>query len=722
MTTTNPETRTFQAETRELLDLMIHSLYTNREIFLRELVSNASDALDKLRFEALRDPSLRDGGTELRIRLEPDAAARTLCIDDNGIGMTREEIVENIGTIARSGTRAFVEELRKDKEKDEGKRKSKGKKKGKESKDGDSAPDLIGQFGVGFYSAFMAAEKVVVETRKAGQDEAVRWTSLGDGEFTVEDVEKAEHGTRITLHLREPAKDEAGEPVGDAQDFTDEYTLRDVVKRYSDFVSYPIQMDVERKEGEGDDEKTVTKTETLNSMRPLWTRPKNEIPDEEYLEFYRHVSHDWHEPLSTIHFRAEGTHEYTALMFIPSTRPQDALDPTQHHSRLSLYVKRVFVMQECEELLPPWLRFVRGLVDSSDLPLNVSRETLQHNRQIGQINKRLVKKVLENLAEVRDEKRDDYSRFWVSLGTMIKEGIYLDDAHREELAGLSLFQSSAGRAPVEAGGGDAGSEDKQETAEVCPHGFTTLAEYVARMPLAQKAIYYVTGPDRSSVENSPHIEAAREKGYEVLFFVDPVDEWILQKLHTFEDKPLMSLDRGAGDLEEGEEGDKREEKQVELEPLFKAAQESIDDYVKEVRLSSRLRSSPAVLVSEEGALSPQLEQAFRAAGQQVPKQKRILELNPSHPVLEQLQSLHDGGDSTRFHLFVELLHGQALLAEGSPVPDPARFARLVTELMAPGSLTADSMSAGSPAAQAADDAEGGAVEAAQPDEESAAAD
>jgi molecular chaperone HtpG len=675
MTSPNTETRSFQAETRELLDLMIHSLYTNREIFLRELLSNASDALDKLRFEALRDPSLRDGSNELRIRLEPDAEARTLCIDDNGIGMTREEIVENIGTIARSGTRAFVDELR----------------KGQASEDSEAAPDLIGQFGVGFYSAFMAADEVVVESRKAGHDEAVRWVSRGDGEFTVDDIEKPEHGTRITLHLREPSQEADGESSSDAQDFTDEFTLRDVVKRYSDFVAYPIQMDVERTVGEGDEKKTETHTETLNSMRPLWTRDKKDISPEDYLEFYRHISHDWHEPLSNIHFRAEGTHEYTALMFIPSSRPQDALDPTQHHSRLSLYVKRVFVMKECEELLPPWLRFVRGLVDSSDLPLNVSRETLQHNRQIGQINKRLVKKVLENLAELRDGKREEYSRFWISLGTMIKEGIYLDDMHREELAGLSLFQSSAGRPPAEPGDvGDSAASD------VCPHGFTTLSEYVARMPLSQKAIYYVTGPDRASVENSPHIEAAREKGFEVLFFVDPVDEWILQRLHTFEDKPLTSLDRGAGELEDaddGDEGKKRAEQQSELEPLFRAAQESIDDYVKEVRLSARLRSSPAVLVSEEGALSPQLEQAFRAAGQQVPKQKRILELNPSHPVLQQLRELHAGGDTTRFHLFVELLHGQALLAEGSPVPDPARFARLVTELMAPGSMNTAATSA-----------------------------
>ncbi len=687
MTTANAETRSFQAETRELLDLMIHSLYTNREIFLRELVSNASDALDKLRFEALKDSALRDGSEELRVRLEPDAEANTLVVDDNGIGMTRDEVVENIGTIARSGTKAFVEAARSGKDVTE---------------EGESTPDLIGQFGVGFYSAFMVAEKVVVETRKAGTDEAVRWTSLGDGEFTVEDIEKAESGTRITMHLRPAVPEEGAEADAPVQDFTDPMTVRDVVKRYSDFVAYPVQMDmehtlpVEPKEGEEPPEQPETtteiRTETLNSMKPLWTRPKSEIEDKEYLEFYRHATHDWQEPLATVHFRAEGTHEYTALLFLPSQRPQDLLDPTQHHSRLSLYVKRVFVMQECEELLPPWLRFVRGLVDSSDLPLNVSRETLQHNRQVGQIRKRLTKKVIEALAGLQTDKREAYSRFWTSLGTVIKEGLYLDETHREDLAGLCLFQSSSGGAPAEPL--DVFQPPKEEgeadtpPSEVCPYGYTTLAEYVARMPLAQKAIYYVTGPDRASVENSPHIEAARAKGYEVLFFVEPVDEWVLQRLDTFGDKPLTSLDRGAGDLEDGDEESQREEKQAELEPLLSAAQESIDDYVKEVRLSSRLRSSPAVLVSDDGALSPQLIQALRASGQQVPTQKRILELNPKHAVLNELSSLHGGGDEARFHLFVELLHGQALLAEGSPVPDPARYARLVTELMAPGTLEA----------------------------------
>jgi molecular chaperone HtpG len=679
MPTTQPETHEFQAETRELLDLMIHSLYTHGEIFLRELISNASDALDKLRFEALKDTSLRPGDEELRVRLEPDAEARTLVIEDNGIGMTRQEVIDNIGTIARSGTQAFLEELKKA-SKTRAKSKGKGKAKGKKIAEPTEAPEMIGQFGVGFYSSFMVAEKVVLETRRAGTDEAVRWTSTGDGEFSVEDIEKASCGTRITLHLR---------PTGDgedeqSQDFTDDWTLRDIVKRYSDFVGYPVQMDVEHTEGEGDEQKTVTRTETINSMKPLWTRSRSEITEEEYTEFYKHLTHDWQAPLDTIHFQAEGTTEYTALMYLPVDRPRDIFDPSQHQSRLSLYVKRVFVMQECEELLPSWLRFVRGLVDSSDLPLNVSRETLQHNRKIQQISSRLVKKVIEKLSSLQGEQRLRFTRFWVALGTILKEGLYLDEKHGEALSKLCLFQSSAGDGPSDTLSQEpAEGEDAPEPADVCPYGFTTLGEYVARMPLAQESIYYVTGADRSLVETSPHIEAARAKGYEVLYFVDPVDEWVLQRLSTFEDKPLKSLDKGEGEFEEEEDKTSRQERQEELAPFLEAARESLDDFVKEVRLSSRLKSSPAVLVSEDGAMSPQLERALKAAGQAVPEQKRILELNPEHALLGRLQELHESAQNERFHLYLELLHGQALLAEGSPVPDAARFAKLVTKLMLP---------------------------------------
>ena len=693
MTTTGPEIHGFQAETRELLDLMIHSLYTHREIFLRELISNSSDALDKRRFASLTDESLRQEEGEPAIRLERDPEARTLVIEDDGIGMTREEVVQNIGTIARSGTKAFRQELEKAK-----------------AESGEAAPELIGQFGVGFYSSFMVAEKVVLETRKAGTDEAVRWSSEGDGQFTLEAIEKERAGTRITLHLRPlPEEGEDGTQDGtqeDVQDFTDEWTLRGLVKRYSDFVAYPIQMDVERTEGEGDEAETVTKTETLNSMQPLWTRPRNEVEESEYHDFYRHLSHDWRDPLTTVHFKAEGTHEYTALLFVPEERPHDILDPAQNHSKLSLYVKRVFVMKECEDLLPSWMRFVRGLVDSNDLPLNVSRETLQHTRQMKQIQKRLVKKVLESLGKQLGDARRRYTRFWGSLGPVLKEGLFLDDDVRDELAGLCLFQSSAGAAPA-ALAPAAEDEDESVPEGPCPWGYTTLAEYVERMPLAQPAIYYVTGAARAAVERSPHIEAARAKGYEVLFFVDPVDEWVLQKLTSFGGKELKSLDRGEG-LDEATDADHEADKEKHAE-LLTAAQESLDDYVKEVRLSKRLRSSPAVLVSGEGDLSPQMIASLKAAGHDVPEPKRVLELNPDHAVLDQLSALR-GTDDQRFHLYLELLHGQALLAEGTPLPDPSRFARLVTELMAPGSLAGEEApgpGAASEGAEGGDAAAGG---------------
>jgi len=704
-TTTGPEVHGFQAETRELLDLMIHSLYTHREIFLRELISNSSDALDKRRVLALTDSALR-GDDEPEIRLEPDPTARTLVVEDTGIGMTRDEVVQNIGTIARSGTKAFVQELRRTRS---------------EAAGGD-APQLIGQFGVGFYSCFMVAERVVLETRRAGSDTGVRWISSGDGQFTVEDIVKDRVGTRITLHLRAVESDgEAGRES--AQDFTDTGTLREIVKRYSDFVAYPVRMDVEVTEGEGGARKKVKRTQTLNSMKPLWTRARSELKEAEYHEFYRHLTHDWKAPLATIHFRGEGAHEYTALMFLPTDRPREIFDPTQHHSRLSLYVRRIFVMQECAELLPTWLRFVRGLVDSADLPLNVSRETLQHNRQMGQIRTRLVKKVVETFGQLLRDDRARYGRFWTGLGPVIKEGLFLDDDMRAELAGVCLFQSSAGQPPslddadeeeaVEGSAGAGNADTRAGTqagtastaeggsasagAAPCPGGYTTLAEYVARMPLSQSAIYYVTGPSRAAVERSPHIEAARAKGYEVLFFVDPVDEWVLQRLTSWEGRVLKSLDRGEGGLEDEAAASSRGARQAELAPLLEAARESLEDYVKEVRLSSRLRTSPAVLVSEEGALSPQLLQALRASGQKVPESKRILELNPTHPVLTELKRLQSD-DAARFHLYLELLHGQALLAEGSPVPDPARFARLVTELMAPGSLERETSGEAGPGA------------------------
>lgn len=649
--TTETETRTFQAETRELLDLMIHSLYSHKEIFLRELISNASDAIDRLRFASLTDDSLRDGSYRPRIELEVFPDAKTLIIDDNGIGMTRDEIIENIGTIARSGTREFAKAMAAAKS------------------DGDSTPELIGQFGVGFYSSFMVADEVVVVTRKAGTDEGSRWTSKGDGEYTIEDCEKAEPGTRITLHLRKPEEnEEEGDDEGpEYTDYTQEWTLREVIKRYSDFVEYPVEMDVERtqKKGEEEDavEETVIETVTLNSMKPLWRKPKSEITAEEYKEFYHHVSHDWAEPLETIHFKAEGTHEYTALLYLPKTRPMDLLDPNHDKSRLSLYVKRVFIMGDCEELVPSWLRFVRGLVDSDDLPLNVSRETLQHNRQMGRIRSRVVKKVLGAMKTMLGERRSDYIDYWKAFGLVLKEGIVTDHESRDELAGLSLFGSSAG--------GD----------------LTTLGEYVERMPEEQKEILYLTGTERRSLEQSPHLEAAASKGFEVLFLTDPIDEWVVGHIPEFDEKKLVALDRGEADLGETDETKKeREEQQEENTDLLTTIQTSLDEYVKEVRLTSRLSDSPAVLVSGDGDMTPQMERILRASGQELPAGKRVLELNPEHPVFARIKSLHGvDAEGEAFGELLELVYGQALLAEGSDLPNPARFAQLVSSMIAPSS-------------------------------------
>lgn len=640
--TATAETRSFQAETRQLLDLMIHSLYSHKEIFLRELVSNASDALDKLRIEAASEPALREAAGEARILLEVDAEAGTLSIDDNGIGMSRDEVIANIGTIARSGTREFASQLAAAKD-----------------GDGEARAELIGQFGVGFYSSFMVASEVTLETLRAGTDSPVRWKSSGDGEYTLEDGQRSTPGTRITLHLRKPDKDDGGE----FSDFTKEWTLRSIVKRYSDYVAHPIQMEVERSEtAEGDDKPTkVRKLETLNSQKPLWTRPAKDVKPEEYTEFYRHLQHGFGEPLHTLHFKAEGTHEWTALLYLPSERGMDMADPTQKRSRVALHVKRVFVMADCEELVPPWLRFVRGVVDSADLPLNVSRETLQHARQMRQIRSRIVKKVIDCFGELLEKRRDDYVEFWRQFGSLIKEGLAMDDEHREALSKVALFQSTRG-------------------AEL-----TTLAEYSDRMAFSQEEILYVTGHDRKAVERSPHLEAARTAEREVLLLTDPVDEWVVGHLTEFGDKPLKALDKGDLDLGEAtDKKEKRDEKQQELSAVLEAVQHALHDHVSEVRLSGRLSESPAVLVGEAGGLSQHMEEILRASGQDVPVSKRILELNPDHAVLARLSALHaEHGGGESFSDFAELIHGQALLAEGNPPADPARFASLLAALMAP---------------------------------------
>ncbi len=631
------ETHQFQAEVRELLDLMIHSLYSQREIFLRELISNSSDALDKLRVEALQKPDLI-GDEELGIKLETDVAERKLIISDNGIGMSRDEVVENIGTIARSGTRRFLDSL----------------KEKQKAEEGGETPRLIGQFGVGFYSVFMVASKVVLETRRAGEDTGTRWISTGDGNFTVEACEPATHGTTITLELKP-------QEVGDEeyQDFCQEYVLRSTVSKYSDFVEYPVQMDVEREEGEDDEKKTVTKTETLNSMKPIWTRQQSDISEDEYKEFYQHISHNWDEPYETIHFHAEGATNYTALLFLPTSRPFDLFDSSQAKSRMNLYVKRVHIQSECEGLAPIWLRFIPGLVDSDDLPLNVSRETLQHNNQLKAISKRVTRKVLDVLKKKLADERDSYETFWTQFGPVLKEGIYFEDAQKQELVDICLFQST----------GEA--------------EWTSLAEYVERMPVKQKEIYYLSGDDKQALESSPHLEAAKLKGYEVLFLTDRVDEFAFQKLTEYEDRAIKPLDRGDAIIEDDEEKEAREAKQEEFKPLLEAMTSELEDEVSEVRLSSRLSDSPVVLVAPENQMSPNLARILKEAKQAVPDSKRAMELNPEHPLVARMSELFaEEKDSERFADYCDLLYGQALLREGSPLPHPDHFARLVSKLMA----------------------------------------
>jgi molecular chaperone HtpG len=633
---TTPETLSFQAEVTELLDLMIHSLYSHREIFLRELVSNASDALDKLRVESLSDDELLGVDKRLCIRLEVEPAKRLVKIIDNGIGMSRDELVENLGTIARSGTRRYLEAMREQGAAD--------------------TPTLIGQFGVGFYSSFMVADEITVETWRAGETAGTKWVSRGKGEYTLEEIEGGARGTCITLQLKSQDGDDP-----DWQDYSDANLLRALVKRYSDFVEYPIEMAAAHFPNLGDDEKETSEEGIeivrLNSMKPLWARPKDEVTAEEHKEFYHHLTHAWDEPLETVHLKVEGTAEWTALLYVPTERPPELFDAQREKSRVSLYVKRVLIMHDCEELLPPWLRFVRGLVDSEDLPLNVSREILQQSRATLKIRERLVKKLLDSLAAMLAERREDYVRFWRAFGPVLKEGIVMDPEHAERVASLCLFESSAGEE------------------------LTTLDEYVERMG-EREEIWCLEARDRAAAETSPHLEAVRAKEQEALFLVDPVDEWVLERLREYKEKKLVSLEKGDVELGGESEKEQREQREREQRDLLDRLETELSEHVSGVRFSSRLVDSAAVLVAEEGAPGPYMERLMKQSGHDLPTRKRILELNPEHPVLERLKSLHDeDASSERVKEFADLLHGQALLAEGSPLPDPQRFGKLVSDLM-----------------------------------------
>jgi molecular chaperone HtpG len=639
------ETFQFQAETKQLLDLVINSLYTNKEIFLRELISNASDAIDKLRFEALTRTELLDGEDKFEIRLEADKNARTLTISDNGIGMSRDEVIANIGTIARSGTKEFKDKL-KDATSDKG------------------LVELIGQFGVGFYSAFMVADKVSLVTRKAGEKEATHWESVGDGQYSINTTERNKRGTSITLHLK-PVDADSG-----IEDYTDPWTISNIVKRHSDFVSYPIISKEERQETEKDEEGnpkkdgksiTVIEDKTLNSMKPIWTRSQSEVTESEYAEFYKHISHDWTDPLKTISLRAEGRIEYQSLLFIPSKAPFDLY---YHGSEwgLRLYAKRVMIMEKCEELIPRYLRFIKGIVDSSDLPLNISRQMLQQDRHITQIRKWLAKKVLDTLKELQEKDNEKYLQIWKNFGSSIKEGVSSDFENKDRIVSLLLFESS---------------NDSEK--------LTSLKDYVERMKPEQKEIFYLTGETRTVVENSPHLEAFKEKGYEVLYLVEPVDELVADSLHEFEGKSLKSIGKGTVELGSEEEKQKAkeelQEKQKETAGLLEFVQKKLGEDIKEVRLSNRLTSSPVCLVSSEHDYSPQLERILRQA-KNTPKQKRIMELNPKHSIFLKMQERYEKNkDDLVLSDYAELLLGYALLAEGSELPNPSRFNQLVVSLM-----------------------------------------
>lgn len=630
------ESHAFQAEVQEVLSLVIHSLYKDRDIFLRELISNASDALDKLRFEALTKSDWLPEGEILGVALEVNSEERTLTITDNGIGMNYDDLTGNLGKVASSGTRKFLDAL-------------------KENSEG---PDLIGRFGVGFYSAFMVANQVTVETRKAGDEPGLRWQSDGKGEYTIEEVEGLSRGTMITLHLEEPEEGQS--------DYTQEWVLRDIVSRYSDFVEYPVQMEVERSEPKLDEEgkeiegetEMVSTMETLNSMKPLWGRNKSEVTEEEYAEFYRHQSHDYAPPLETIHYSAEGTLEFTALLFLPSQKPMNFGDGAAPKSKVSLYVRRVLVQKECEDLLPVWLRFVQGVVETADLPLNVSRETLQSNRRVEQIQKGLVRKIVDTMGKMLENERDKYMGFWKHFGWVIKEGLYYAPDKQKQIAELCLFE----------GGGD--------------YEFTTLAEYKAAMPEGQAAIYVLTGQDRATVEGSAHLEGMRAKGWDVLFLTDPVDEWVLERLTEFDGTPIQRLDQGSLDLDSEEDKKELEEKQEAAGDLLKTIQEGLSEGVTEVRFSSRLAESPAVLVEAPGSMSAHQARMMRHAGQDVPEPKRIMELNPDHVLVQGLKKLHAvDANSPRIKEFSELLFDGAMMREGGSPKDPVKFQKLLTELM-----------------------------------------
>ncbi|MFF3849044.1 molecular chaperone HtpG [Streptomyces sp. NPDC002328] len=640
------ETFEFQVEARQLLQLMIHSIYSNKDVFLRELVSNASDALDKLRLAALRDEAPDADVSDLHIGIEADAEARTLTVRDNGIGMSRDEVADLIGTIANSGTAKFLEQL-------------------KQADDPAGAQNLIGQFGVGFYSSFMAADEVTLVTRRAGETQGTRWSSRGEGTYTLESVEDVPQGTAITLHLK-PA-----DPENQLHDYTSPWKIREIVKRYSDFITWPIRMAAapvapadpaeSGEAGAPAESAEPVAPETLNSMKALWARSREEVKDEEYHELYKHISHDWNDPLETIRLQAEGTFEYQALLFVPAHAPHDLF--TQGYKRgVQLYVKRVFIMDDCEALLPSYLRFVKGVVDAQDLSLNVSREILQQDRHIQLMHRRLAKKVLSSVKDMMGAAPERYATFWREFGAVVKEGLVTDSDNRDALLAVSSFATT------------------HDAAEP-----TTLAQYVERMKDGQDDVYFMTGESREAIENSPHMEAFRAKGIEVLLLTDPVDEVWTDSVGEYQGKRLRSVAKGEIDLDANdtdEPAESREKRDEEYAGLLAWMKEQLGEDIKDVRLSSRLTVSPACLVSDAHDLTPALENLYRAMGQEVPRTQRILELNPDHTLVKGLnRAFKDREDRTPLAETAELLYGLAALAEGGRPKEPARFVQLLADRM-----------------------------------------
>jgi molecular chaperone HtpG len=625
-TTTTKETLGFQAEVTELLRLMVHSLYGNKEIFLRELVSNSSDAADKLRFEALADPALFEQDPELKIRVSHDKAARTITVSDNGVGMSRQEVIEQIGTIAKSGTREFLSRLTSDRAKD---------------------AHLIGQFGVGFYSAFIVSDRVTLVTRRAGltREHGVRWESAGEGDYTIETVHREARGTEITLHLR-PTEDEL---LSSAR-------LREILRKYSDHITVPILMKKTRWDSTAREEVLTDEDEQINQASALWTRPKTDITEEQYHEFYKHVAHDFEPPLAHTHTRVEGRHEYTLLLFLPQRAPFDLWD-REHRRGIKLYVRRVFIMDDAEQLLPAYLRFVRGIVDSNDLPLNISREILQQSRDIQAIRTTLVKRVLTMLEELAERHSEKYATFWKEFGRVLKEGVVEDEANRERIAGLLRASSTA--------------RDTEEQT-------VSLGDYVGRMRESQDAIYYLTADGYAAAKNSPHLEIFRKLGVEVLLLYDRVDEWVVAALTEFNGKPLRSVTKGGLDLGTlGAQAD-LQKRGDEHATLVERMQAVLKARASAVRVTDRLTDSPACLVSDEHGMSTNLERMLKAAGHDVPASKPVLELNAEHPIVQRLEK--ETGEE-RFADWSHMLFDQATLAEGGTLDDPAGFVKRLNNLM-----------------------------------------